>query len=282
MKNLFKNKLTVTIVLLSVAFLFMIGYSVKREKLSLAENGVGVSVNSVQGLMYKANTKIKKFINFVYNFSDIQENDAELQKKNSDLEKKLADYTSLSNENQRLREMVNFRNENSEYNFVGCDIVSKSAGSYLDEFTINKGSKDGIEKQMIVITGEGLVGQIISVSNNWAVVQSLANENLAVGAIVESTRENSGIVKGFRNSENKQLLKLYYLPIDSKIKEGDNIFTSNIGGLYPKGIRIGKVTFVEEDKGKVMKTAVIEPSVNLNKLEEVFVVIRKNKIDKKY
>lgn len=94
--------------------------------------------------------------------------------------------------------------------------------------------------------------------------------------MVNSTRENDGVVKGYRDSNDKLLSKLYYLPLNSKIKKGDFVLTSGLGGLYPKGIKIGVVINVEEDKGKLVKNALIQPSVDFNKLEEVFVVVPQN------
>jgi rod shape-determining protein MreC len=135
---------------------------------------------------------------------------------------------------------------------------------------------------MVVITGEGLVGQVTSVGNNWSIVQSLVNENIAVAGLVNSTRENDGVVKGYRDINDKLLAKLYYLPLDSQVKKGDVILTSGLGGLYPKGIKIGTVIDIEEDKGKLIKNAVIEPSVDFNKLEELFIVVPKNDREVKY
>lgn len=278
----FKNKLTVTIIVLSVTFLMLIGYSVKREKVSFAESGVGGTLNTVQGGLYNSGSGVKDFLGFILNFNVIREENDKLKARNNELESKALEYDALKSENERLREMLNFKNQNYQYNYVGCDIIGKSGGSFLDEFTINKGKNDGIERQMVVVTSQGLVGQVTSVANSWAIVQTLSNENIAVSGIVQSTRESVGIIKGYRDSDNTQLAKIYYLPLDSKIKENDVILTSGLGGLYPKGIRIGYVIGIEEDKGKVMKNAIIKPYIDLNKLEEVFVVIPKNKIDIKY
>lgn len=277
-----KNKLAVTIVVLSVTFLLLISHSIKRDSVSYVGNGLGITFNSIQGGLYTFNTKVKDSVGFIFNFSRVKKENDELRKKNSELENKVVDYHSLKNENERLREMLNFKNQRSEYNYIGCDIIGKSGNGLLDQFTINKGSKDGIEKQMIAITSQGLVGQVTSVGSNWSIVQTLANENLAVSATIESTNDNSGIVKGYKDSDNRLLAKLYYLPLDSKVKKGDVILTSGLGGLYPKGIRIGSVLSIEEDKGKVMKNAVIKPYVDFNKLEELFIVLPKNKIDIKY
>ncbi|MBE6064665.1 rod shape-determining protein MreC [Clostridium cochlearium] len=275
-----KNKLAVTIVILSVTFLILIGYSIKRNKVSIAESSAGKAINSVQGVFYKTNKGIKNFFYVIFNYSDIKSEYEELKLENEKLKDKELAYDTLKEENNKLREMLNFKRQAEGYEYVGCDIIGKSGGVYLDGFTINKGLKDGIEKQMIAVTNQGLVGQVISVGRNWAVVQTLSNENMAVSAIVQSTRENMGVVKGFKDSNNNQLAKLYYLPLESKIKKNDVILTSGLdGGLYPKGIKIGYVIDIEEDKGKVMKNAVIQPYVNFSKLEEVFIVVPKEKLN---
>lgn len=280
--KIFRNKLAVTIVLLSVTFLILIFKTIKSDNISLTGNGIGVTFNAIQGGIYKFNSKVKDSVSFIFNFSNVKKENEELRKKNNELESKALDYDSLKEENEKLRGMLNFKNQRSEYDYIGCDIIGKSGSGLLDQFVINKGSKDGIQKQMIAITEQGLVGQVTSTGSNWAIVQSLSNENLAVSGTIESTNDNGGIVKGYKDSDNRLLAKLYYLPLDSNIKKGDVILTSGLGGIYPKGIRIGSVTDVEEDKGKVMKNAIIKPYVDFNKLEEVFIVLPKNKIDVKY
>lgn len=280
--SFFKNKLTVTVIVLSVSFLILIGYTSKREKISAAENGIGVALNSVQGIIYSFNNKVKDNVRFIIDFSKIKKENEDLRAENTKLQDKALKYDSLQNENERLRKMLNFKNQREEYKYIGCDIIGKSGNNWLDGFVINRGTEDGIKKRMVVITGEGLVGQVTSVGNNWSIVQSLVNENIAVAGLVNSTRENDGVVKGYRDINDKLLAKLYYLPLDSQIKKGDVILTSGLGGLYPKGIKIGTVIDIEEDKGKLIKNAVIEPSVDFNKLEEMFIVVPKNDREVKY
>lgn len=278
----FKNKLAVAIIVLSVTFLFLIAHSFKSSNGSFVQNGIGVTLNSVQGALYSMNSKIKDSVSFLANFSEIKKENETLKAENQKLQDMAIEYNDLAKENQRLRDMLSFKNQLNGYNIIGCDIIGKGGGTYLDEFIINKGTKDGVEKRMVVITSYGLVGQVVTANADWSIVQSLANENIAVSGMIESTGENDGIVKGYKDSENKQLAKLYYLPENSKIKNGDIILTSGLGGVYPKGIRIGYVTGVEIDKGKVMKTAVLQPYVDFNKLQEVFVIIPKNKMNINY
>ncbi|KEI12561.1 rod shape-determining protein MreC [Clostridium novyi B str. ATCC 27606] len=279
--RLFKNKLAVTVIVLSVSFLILIGYTVGKEKMSTAENGVGVVLNSVQGVVYKLNSKIKKSAKFIFHFKDIKEENKKLREENAILKDKALKYDSLAKENERFKKMINFKDQRSEYDYIGCEIIGKSGENWLDGFVINRGSDDGIQKKMVVVTGEGLVGQVTSVANKWSIVQSIINENIQVAGMLNSTRENDGVVKGYKDYSNKLLAKLYFLPLDSKVKKGDIVLTSALGSLYPKDIKIGTVIDVEEDKGKLVKNALIEPSVDFNRLEELFVIVSKNK-DGKY
>ncbi|MCB2288721.1 rod shape-determining protein MreC [Clostridium sp. CS001] len=277
-----KNKLAVVIIILSVTFLSLIAYSANREKMSIVENGVGVTINSVQGVFYKGFYKIRDSFKFITNFSNVKKENEELRKTNIEFQGKALEYNNLEQENERLRGMLNFSKERNEYNYVGADIIGVSGNNFLDGFIINKGENKGIKKRMIAMTGEGLVGQVTSVGNNWAIVQCLSNENIAVAALVQNTSENNGIVKGYKDENNKLLAEIQRLSLDSLIKKDNVIVTSGLGGIYPSGIRIGKVLSVHEDKGEVMKSAIIEPYVNFSKIEEVFIVVPKENREIKY
>ena len=280
--KLFKNKLAVTIIVLSVTFLGLIAYTVKKENRSIIESGAGSALNPVQGLLYKATNQVKETLDFFLNFSEVKSQNKELVNENEELKNKLAEYSDLKEENDRFREMLNFAEERDNYNYIGCDIIGYSGGNFNDGYIVNKGSNDGIAKGMVVITNKGLVGQVTSVGNNWSIVQTLANENIAVSVMVESTRDATGYLTGYKDSQNRNLAKVYDLPMDSEVKEGDVILTSGVGMVYPKEIRIGEVISVEEDKVKVMKSAIIKPYVDFNKLEELFIVSPKDTREVKY
>ncbi|MDP4143861.1 MAG: rod shape-determining protein MreC [Bacillota bacterium] len=272
--KLFKNKLAVTVIVLSVSFLILIGYSVKREQGSVVENGVGVTLNSFQGIIYKAVSGAKDSLSFITHFSEVKKENEELKKEISEMNSKVSAYDTLEKENKNLRAALDFKEQRSEFNFIGCDIIGKSGNDVLDQFTINRGKNDGIAIGMAVTTQEGLVGQVTAVYANYSIVQSLANENIEVGALVQETRD-SGIVKGFKDNNKEFLAKIYYLPRTSNIQKG-NVILTGAGTIYPNNIRIGEVIDVQEDSGKVMKVATIKPFVDFNKLEEVLVVVPKN------
>ncbi|MCM0648962.1 rod shape-determining protein MreC [Clostridium swellfunianum] len=278
----FKNKLAVTITILSVSFLILIGVSVKRESLSMVESGAGSTLNSAQGLIYKAGYAIKDSLGFVFNFTNVKKENETLKARNDELEQKAIERDSLMKENEALREALNYKNQYTEYNYIGSNVIGRSGGNFLNGFIIDRGTKDGIKKGMVVVTPKGLVGQVTSTASNWSKVESLSSENIAVSGMLESTNETIGIVRGYKDANNKFLAKLYYLHQDFKINKDDVILTSGSGNLYPKNIRIGKVIDIEEDKGRIMKNAIIEPYVDFNKLDQVLVVVPKDIREIKY
>ena len=274
----FKNKLAVTIVVLSVAFLGIIVLSIKGNS-NIISSGVGGVISPLQKIVYTVNEKVKGSFDFFINFSNVIKENEELTAKNAELENKLIEYERMKDENTRLREMFDYSQNNANYDYLGCNIIGYSGGNISNGYIIDKGTKDGVEKDMVVITPAGLVGKVTKASSSFAIVQTILNENIAVAAMVESTDETTGILQGITDSKNKNLTELSNIPIESAIKEGDKILTSGLGEMYPKEIRIGEVISVEVDNVGIMKRAVVKPYVDFNKLEELFVVVPKEKVD---
>lgn len=280
--KLLKNKLAATIIVLSVTFLGLIIFTVNNEEKGAVSSGAAVVMNPLQKVFYNLNNGLKNTVDYFLNFSEVKEKNDTLTQENVDLKNKLLEYEKLKEENNRLREVLNFKNSNNNYNYTGAEIIGYSGESFLKGYIIDKGENDGLKKNMVVVSNLGLVGQVTSVGSNWAIVQSLINENIAVSVMVNSTRETTGILKGYTTHNNENLAKVTNLSIDSKIKEGDVIVTSGLGQIYPKEIRIGEVLSVETDEIKSMKTAIVKPYVEFNKLEELFVVIPTDTREVKY
>ena len=203
----------------------------------------------------------------------------ELKKKNTKLANELIEYESLKDEVERLREALNFTESKNNYKYVGVNIIGYSGNSLSDGYIIDKGSNDGIDKNMVVVSSKGLVGKVTKVASNFAIVQSILNENIAVAVMDQQTREATGVLQGLSDKKDNNMTVVYNLPISSDVKEGDIIITSGLGKIYPKEIPVGTVVSVEEDNVRVMKSAVVEPFVNFNEVEELFVVIPNSNID---
>lgn len=274
----FKNKLAVTILVLSVAFLGIIIFNLKSNS-SVISSGVGSVISPLQKIIYNANDKLKESFDFFINFSKVKQENEELAAKNAELENKLIEYNRMKEENTTLREMFDYSQANQNYNYLGCNIVGYSGGNISNGYIIDKGTNDGVKKDMVVITPAGLVGKVTKSESNYSIVQTILNENIAVASMVESTRETTGILQGITDSKKKNLTILSNISIDSEMKEGDVILTSGLGGMYPQEIRIGEVVSVEVDSVGIMKKAIVKPYVDFNKLEGLFVVVPKEEIN---
>ena len=196
--KLLKNKLTVTIIVLSVAFLGLITLTVSREDKGF-ESGAGSTLNPVQKVAYGFNRGVKDFVDFFLNFSDVRDENKELKKENDKLKAEIDEYSKLKEENERLQKVLNFKDEKNNYDYIGTNIIGISGDSILNGYIVDRGKDDGIEKGMVVISADGLVGQVSSVGKNWAIVQCIVNENVKVAVMVDSTRENTVRLQGYKD-----------------------------------------------------------------------------------
>ena len=271
----FKNKLTVTVIVLSVTFLVLIGISASRNIKGL-EGSAGNALSPIQKVAYGINRGVKDFVDFFLNFSSVREENEDLKEENNKLKDELAEYSDLAQENEKLKALLDFQEQRTEYDYISTNIIG-TRGSILEGYILDKGSDDGVKKDMVVISSDGLVGKITSVAKNWCVLECIINENIAVSVMPESTREKTGILQGYTDSNpNENLTMINYLPMDSKIKKGDVILTSGLGAVYPKEIRVGKVVSVEEDKVQFMKTAIVKPYVDFDTLENLMIIVPKD------
>ncbi len=268
-----KNKLAVAIIVLSVSFLFLIGFSVKRQNASFLESGVGGVFTSVQGVIYKSTNGVVDWFSFVTHFSQIKQENESLKSQNLSMKKKVAEYDALNDKLTRVSALAKLQNPASEYTYKNCNVISTVSGTE-DSYVIDRGSKDGIKIDYAVITDQGLVGKVISVDSGSSVIGTLNNENIEVGATNQRSSANRGVVTGYVDDNNNELAMLSELPQDADIKKGDTIMT--YGTLYPKDIEIGVVISVVKDPATVSTNAIIKPSVDFTKLEEVSVVIPKD------
>lgn len=174
-----------------------------------------------------------------------------------------------------LRELYQLDDEYSEYQKVGARIIGWDGGNWFHSFTINKGSDDGLEVDMNVMAGGGLVGRIVSVGSNWAKVTAIIDDNSNVSGMVLSTSDNL-IVSGDLELMSQGMIRFGQLvDSDNEVAEGDKIVTSNISDKYLPGILIGYISTMEMDSNNLTKSGRVIPAVDFAHLEEVLVILEK-------
>ena len=195
----------------------------------------------------------------------------------------LADKTT---ENSRLREMLGFR-EASPYRLRACRVLSREPSSWWDSVQVNVGWQDDpdLAKDQPVVSPRGVVGKTGAVSRYVTDVILMVNQNCSISATVQGTHDQ-GIVKGQGNfEEGKPRVMVDYLPKDSQVAPGQFIVTSGLGPYFPAGLRLGTVIEVPPVRNEyptfgLYREAVIEPTADLNQLDELFIVLGPKQGDK--
>lgn len=171
-----------------------------------------------------------------------------------------------------LRELYELDEQYDEYPKIGARIIAKDSGNWFHSFVIDKGYEDGLEIDMNIMAGSGLVGRIIDVGPNWSKVMSIIDDNSNASGMVLSTSDNL-IVCGDLELYSDGLIRFEKL-IDSadRVVEGDKIVTSNVSDKYLPGILIGYITSINIDSNNLTKSGYITPAVDFEHLEEVLVI----------
>ena len=193
----------------------------------------------------------------------------ELKKKNSELEQSLRELENIKTENETLKEYLGLTEKYGEYKTVPGYVINKEISNYSKTIIINIGKNDGIEKDMTVIADEGLVGHVISVTENTAKVRTIVDTSSSISCLM-STSKDSIVCKGTLDSTSE--LKAMYIPTDSNLVQGDSVDTSGLGGIYPKGIHVGTIKKIVSTKNMTDRYALVETAVDFNKLNTVLVV----------
>ena len=171
----------------------------------------------------------------------------------------------------RLQQMYNLDQQYTEYPKIAAEIISKDPGNWYDTFVINKGSNDGIQKDMNVIADGGLVGLVEEVSSNSATVRSIIDDSSSVSAMTASTSDTC-IVSGDLRLISDGKLAFSQLNTTDTVAEGEKIVTSNISDKYLRGILFVYVSEITEDSNHLTKKGYIIPVVDFQHIQEVLVI----------
>ncbi|MEE9122977.1 MAG: rod shape-determining protein MreC [candidate division NC10 bacterium] len=172
-------------------------------------------------------------------------------------------------ENQRLKTLLGLR-ESLSFTVAPAGVVGKDATNWFHSVLIDRGSRHGIERHMAVIAPGGLVGQVVEVTPSSARVQLITDPVSSVGALLQSSRV-TGLLVGAQSGR----IRIKYLPVRAEVRAGEVVVTSGLGGVYPKGILVGKVVAVDRRSGALFQEATVEPGIDFSRLEEVLIVTGK-------
>jgi len=184
---------------------------------------------------------------------------------------KLAEREAIERENYALRTQLDFRRR-SPLDLIACEVIGRDASGWWETVRIGKGRADGILPDTAVLTPEGLVGRSIDVSPRTADVLLISDPRCRVAARIARTGM-FGVVRGLgANWQGQALCRMDFININTPVRPGDEVITSGLGGIYPRGLVIGYVENVVRDESGLYQSADVLPRADLGKLVYVFAV----------
>ena len=204
--------------------------------------------------------------NIFSNLTADQQTLSDLNAENEQLRSRNAELEETNQSTQRLQGLLDLKN-NYNLQSTGARVISGSTDSFNNTIVIDKGTSSGLAVGMPVVDSGGVIGQIIECGPTTSTVRLITDEKSGVAAMVQSSRAQ-GMLMG---SASRQIT-LNLINTNQKVAVGDTVVTSGLGGVFPKGLPLGKVTSVEAAPGSIYYTIVIEPYGNVSSNEEVMVI----------
>lgn len=227
----------------------------------------------MQSGINNAGASISKKANNFKKLGEVLEENAQLK---SQIDELTAELNSIKLEQYELdnyRELYKLDEKYPSFTKVAASVIAMDSNNWFSNFTIDKGSKDGIVKGMNVMAGSGLVGIVTDVGPNYAKVRSIINDTSKVSAMVATTEDNFTISGNLKSmNENKVITFNELIDEDDEVKIGDPVVTSYVSDQYHQGILIGYITSMEKNANNLTKSGTITPVVDFMHIENVFVI----------
>ncbi|MBM7644720.1 rod shape-determining protein MreC [Scopulibacillus daqui] len=278
MSPFFSNKKLIVLLASIIVLVALIGFSIKQQtKMTWAEEFVHDTVGWFQQIFNRP-------AQYVAGFFETIEDIENTYKENRALKANLDNYASVVQENQQvkqenheLKKELHLLNDPSLHDYTKHPalVIARSYDNWNQMITINKGAQDGIKSGMAVITPDGFVGKVTKVSqftSNVMLVTDSSNDNQIASMIQDKKQNIYGMIEGY--DPKKNVLSFNKVPVKSKIKKGQTVVTSGLGGVFPRGLVIGKVKDVKTDQYGLTKNVEVTPSAKINDLTNVIVVER--------
>ena len=264
--------------------LIMSGVCIIIMLLSFTLNISGGPLNAAAGYVFvpmqeginKVGTWISDKAVNLKNLSDVMAENEDLQNQVDELTTELNTIKLEQYELDNLRELYNLDQKYPSYEKVAANVIGKNSGNWFNTFTIDKGSNDGIEVDMNVMAGSGLVGIVTDVGPNYAKVTSIINDTSKVSGMVTTTSDNLIVSGSLQKMNEDMVIEFNNLnDKDNEVSINDPVVTSAVSYNYQQGILIGYISSIETDSNNLTKSGTITPAVDFEHIEEVLVILNK-------
>lgn len=267
-----KNGIRVGIIVAAVVLLIGITAAARGGQISFVQNLTGIMEAPLKRVLSSAVNWVDGIYGYIFEYDSLRAENESLRAQLAEAQESARDGIEASEENTRLRRLLELREQHTDYVLESSKVVLWSSSNWSSSFTISKGSNSGIELGAPVITEYGaVVGQITELGDTWATVSTIIDVDMSVGAFV-GVSGNSGMVVGEFGLMRDKQAKLTFLADGAQIFVGDDVLTSGSGGAFPAGLVIGTLTAVQTEAGGQVEYGIVEPQCDLDSLVQVFII----------
>ena len=182
------------------------------------------------------------------------------------LNRKIEEIKMLSSENERLKELLNFR-KTVPYAVIPTKVIGRDPSNWSNSLIVDKGLMSGVKPNRAVLSTRGLVGRVLETGKDSSKILLITDPNSKVGVLIQRNRQG-GILVGRPDGR----CKMVYIALDSDVAAGDKVMTAGFGSIFPKDILVGEVVKVGREPGRVYKYAIVKPAEEMSKLEEALCI----------
>ena len=198
----------------------------------------------------------------------------QLRRENDELKLQVNQLQSKAAEADRLAALLNFRQSQRNVPMLGARVIGTSADTASQTIYLDRGERDGIRRNMGVITPDGVVGKVIESYRDTAQVLLLTDKDSGVGAMLADSRIQSPV-----GGTGEPLLSMKYIPTDDTVNVGEHVVTSGMDRIFPRDLPVGVVAEIKT--GRPFQQVRVRPAANLQRLEEVIVLLTLQPLEKK-
>ena len=259
--------------LLLLAVLLAVGLTIAdslTEK-SLAGTLVQSALAPVRSAANGLTRQAEKLYGYMFRYEALEAENKKLKEELANMQDNARRADVVSRENDRLRVLTELKAANESYEMVDAYVISWNANEWSSSFTINKGTASGVETGMCAVTANGeVVGLVTEAGSNYAVVKSILDASIEISAVISASGYN-GVVRGAYNTGLAGMLRMEYVSSAAVIRNNDQVMTSG-STVYPRGLVLGTIVDAGFDDTGIAKYAIVKPSADIEKLEQVFII----------
>lgn len=234
-------------------------------------SAAGVVVTPLQTAVTSVSNAVSDFFGGIGKGGALRQQIAELEEENRNLREQIVDYDEMKIENEWYSQILSLHEDHPDYTFADGKVITMDPSDPFCNFSINAGSAVGVSAGDPVVTADGLVGIVQEVGLTYSKVRTVLDPALKASASISRTDE-SGYTGGSLTLASDGLLRINYLERTSSVVSGDFVVTSGLGGVFPSGLLIGRVTAVAPDTDGMTLYGLVEPFVDIPNLKRVMVI----------